>query len=73
MTQYRTKAYVSKEEVIAAEPQLASIFDTYFFIYKANDSYNLLCDAEIQENSHKEQIRFQYNLLDKKIKQVEFL
>jgi len=73
MTQYRTKAYESKEEVIAAEPQLASIFDTYFFIYKANDSYNLLCDAEIQENSHKEQIRFQYNLLDKKIRQVEFL
>ena len=73
LTLYRTKAYESKEELVAAEPMLASDFDTYFFIYKPNDSYTLLCDVQLQENSHKNHIKFQYNLMDKKIKQVEFL
>lgn len=73
LTLYRTKAYESKEELVAAEPILASDFDTYFFIYKQNEPYTLLCDVQLQENSHKNHIKFQYNLLDKKIKQVEFL
>ncbi|MDP3302459.1 MAG: hypothetical protein Q8S36_10895 [Sulfuricurvum sp.] len=73
LTLFRTKAYTTKEEVITAEPALASVFDSYFFIYKAGDSYDVLCDVRVSENTHNEHIKFHYNLLDKKIRQVEFL
>lgn len=73
LTLFRTKAYTSKEEVIAAEPALASVFDTYFFIYKAGDSYNLSCDVRISENTHNEHVKFQYNLVEKKMQGLEFL
>ncbi|HEX5330206.1 hypothetical protein [Sulfuricurvum sp.] len=73
LTLFRTKAYVSKEEAIAAEPALASVFDNHFFIYTSGIAYNLLCDLHVTENAHEEHIRFQYNLLEKKVKHVEFL
>lgn len=73
LTQYRTKAFISKEEAIAAQPALASVYDTYFFIYQPNTSYNLLCDVHISENSREEHLKFHYNLLDKKVQRVEFL
>lgn len=73
LTFFRTKAYVMKEEVIAAEPALASLFDTYFFIYKAGYPYNLSCDVRVSENTHNEHIKFQYNLLEKKVQRIEFL
>lgn len=73
LTIFRTKAYTTKEEVIAAEPALASLFDTYFFIYKAGYPYNLSCDVRISENTHNEHIKFQYNLLEKKVQRIEFL
>lgn len=73
LTIFRTKAYTTKEEVIAVEPALASQFDTYFFIYKAGDYYDISCDVHVSENTHNEHIKFHYNLLDKKIRQVEFL
>lgn len=73
LTLFRTKAYVTKEEAIAAEPALAPVFDTYFFIYKVGDPYNLSCDVRVSENTHNEHIKFHYNLLEKKVRQVEFL
>lgn len=73
LTIFRTKAYTTKEEVIAAEPALASLFDTYFFIYKAGYPYNLSCDVRVSENTHNEHIKFQYNLLEKKVQRIEFL
>lgn len=73
LTLYRTKAFISKEEAIAAESALSGVFDTYFFIYKPNTSYNLLCDVHINENSREEHLKFHYNLLDKKVQRVEFL
>lgn len=73
LTLYRTKAFISKEEVIAAEPALGAVFDSYFFIYKPNTSYDLLCDVHINENSREEHLKFHYNLLDKKVRRVEFL
>jgi len=73
LTLYRTKAFASKEELIAAEPALGSVFDTYFFIYQPNTSYNLLCDVQVSENSREEHLKFHYNLLDKKVQRVEFL
>lgn len=71
LAQLRTKAYASKEEAITAEPGLASVFDTYFFVYKAEVPYILDCDVQIQENSRKQHVRFQYNLFDKKVRRVE--
>ncbi len=73
LTLYRTKAFSTKEEVIAAEPNLQSLFDTYFFIYTPGISYTLLCDAVITQNTHVEHIRFYYNLLEKRVHHVEFL
>ncbi|MDO9206632.1 MAG: hypothetical protein Q7T91_00100 [Sulfuricurvum sp.] len=73
LTLYRTKAFASKEELIAAEPALGTVFDTYFFIYQPNTSYNLLCDVHVSENSREEHLKFHYNLLDKKVQRVEFL
>jgi hypothetical protein len=73
LTLYRTKAFISKEEVITEEPALAAVFDTYFFLYQPNSSYNLVCDVHISENSHEEHLKFHYNLLDKKVQRVEFL
>lgn len=73
LTLFRTKAYATKEEVIAAESALAPLFDTYFFIYKAGESYNLSCDVRVSENTHDEHIKFNYNLLDKKVQRLEFL
>lgn len=73
LTLYRTKAFASKEEAIAAEPALGTVFDTYFFIYQPNTSYNLLCDVHVSENSREEHLKFHYNLLDKKVQRVEFL
>lgn len=70
---YRTKAFENKDEAVSAEPQLASVFDTYFFIYQSKMPYNLLCDVQIQGNFQKQHVRFQYNLVDKKVKRVEFL
>lgn len=73
LTLYRTKAYASKEEVVAAEPALGTVFDNYFFIYKPGDSYTLVCDVRLKENAHEEHLTFQYNLLEKKVHRVEFL
>ncbi len=73
LTQYRTKAFISKEEAIAAQPALGAVYDTYFFIYQPNTTYNLLCDVHISENSREEHLTFHYNLLDKKVQRVEFL
>lgn len=73
LTLYRTKAFASKEEAIAAEPSLGALFDTYFFIYRPGISYNLVCDVRLQENFRNEHIVFRYNLLDKKVQRVEFL
>lgn len=73
LTLYRTKAFASKDEAIAAEPALGTLFDTYFFIYQPNTSYNLLCDVHVSENSREEHLKFHYNLLDKKVQRVEFL
>lgn len=73
LTLYRTKAFASKEEAIAAEPALGAVFDSYFFIYQPNTSYNLLCDVRITENSREEHLKFHYNLLDKKVQRVELL
>lgn len=73
LTLFRTKAYLTKEEAIATEPALANLFDNYFFIYTAGQSYTLLCDLRLIENFHEEHLRFQYNLLEKKVKHVEFL
>lgn len=73
LTQFRTKAFVSKEEVVAAEPSLGALFDTYFFIYKSGVSYDLMCDVRIRENSHDEHMKFRYNLVDKRVKNVTLL
>ncbi|MCX6073114.1 MAG: hypothetical protein NTY39_02210 [Campylobacterales bacterium] len=73
LTAYRTKAFISKEEAIASEPALATVFDTYFFIYKPNTSYTLACDVRLTENAQEEHLKFQYNLLDKKVQRIEFL
>lgn len=73
LTLYRTKAYTTREEAVAAEPELGPVFDNYFFIYTPGQSYTLLCDLRLNENSHEEHLRFQYNLSDKKVKHVEFL
>lgn len=73
LTRFRTKPFSTKEEVIAAEPALGSVFDTYFFIYTPGISYTLLCDAVISENTHVEHITFHYNLLEKRVHHVEFL
>lgn len=73
LTLYRTKAYTTREEAVAAEPELGAVFDTYFFLYTPGQSYTLLCDLHLNENSHEEHLRFQYNLSDKKVKHVEFL
>lgn len=73
MTQYRTKAFVSKEEAIASAPELSSVFDTYFFVYRTGAPYTLLCDAKLQENFQLQHITFQYDLQDKKVKHVEYL
>ena len=73
LTLYRTKAFVSKEEAVSTESALSGVFDTYFFIYQPNTSYNLLCDVRISENSREEHLKFHYNLLDKKVQRVEFL
>lgn len=73
LTLYRTKAYASKEEAVAAEPALATVFDNYFFIYKPGDTYTLVCDVRLKENSHEEHLMFQYNLLEKKVHRVKFL
>lgn len=73
LTLYRTKAYASKDEAIAAEPALGAVFDNYFFIYTPGSSYNLVCDVRLSENAHEEHLRFQYNLLEKKVQRVEFL
>ena len=73
LTRFRTKAFSTKEEVIAAEPALGSVFDTYFFIYAPGVSYTLLCDAVITQNTHVEHMTFQYNLLEKRVHHVEFL
>jgi hypothetical protein len=72
MTQYRTKTFVSKEEAIASEPLLAGVFDDFFFIYKKELKYDLVCDLQLIENGNTEPITFQYGLLEKKIKRVEF-
>ena len=73
LSQFRTKAYVTKEEAIAAEPSLGGVFDTYFFVYKAGLSYDLVCDVHVNENMHDEHVKFHYNLADKKVRRVEFL
>lgn len=73
LTQYRTKAFITKEEAISAQSALAPVFDTYFFIYQPNTSYDLLCDVRINENSREEHLKFHYNLLDKKVQHLEFL
>ncbi|MDP3119451.1 MAG: hypothetical protein Q8N01_03410 [Sulfuricurvum sp.] len=73
LTRYRTKAFTSKAEAVAAEPALGNVFDNYFFIYTPGSSYTLLCDALITQNTHTEHLRFQYNLLDKRVYHVEFL
>lgn len=73
MTEYRTKAYASKEEAIAAEPALAPLFDKYFFLYRPDTSYTLVCDLRINENFKENHLLFRYNLLDKKVQRVEFL
>lgn len=73
MTQYRTKTFVSKEEAIASEPLLAGVFDNFFFIYKKEFKYDLLCDLQLSENGNTEHITFQYGLLEKKIKRAEIL
>lgn len=73
LTLYRTKTFLTKEEAIAAEPALKSVFDTYFFIYTPGIPYTLLCDAVITENTHVEHMKFQYNLLEKRVHHVEFL
>lgn len=73
MTLYRTKAFSTKEEAIAALSALAPVFDTYFFIYQPNTPYHLLCDVRMRENSREEHLRFHYNLLDKRVQRVELL
>lgn len=73
MTLYRTKAYVSKEEVVAAEPALETLFDKYFSIYKAGDPYTLVFDVRLKENMHEEHMTFQYDLLEKRVHRVKFL
>ncbi|MBD3806460.1 hypothetical protein [Sulfuricurvum sp.] len=73
LTTYRTKAFTTKEEVISAEPALGGVFDTFLFIYTPGTSYTLKCDVSLTQKSAKEFIRFDYNLLDKKIRHVEFL
>lgn len=70
LTLYRTKAFVTKEEVLSAEPALGSVYDNFLFLYSSGLSYNLHCDVRM---SQKEHIRFEYNLLDKKIRHVEFI
>jgi|GEM_PF-1390576 len=73
MSRFKTKAYVSREEAVAAEPQLSPVFDTYFFVYQGGISYILLCDVQLQENFQNQHLTFQYDLLEKKVKHVEFL
>ena len=73
MTTLRTKAYTSKEEVVATQSALSTVFDTYFFIYTPTVSYTVLCDAYINEKNHENHLTFQYNLLDKKVQHVEIL
>lgn len=73
LTRYRTKAFASKEEAVAAEPALGAVFDTYFFIYKPDVNYDLLCDVRIQEQGRSRHLTFHYNLSDKKVQRVEFL
>lgn len=73
LTTYRTKAFTSKEEVIAQEPTLATTFDTFFFIYKPDMTYNVIGDVYIHQIGQKQHLKFYYNLLTKKITRVTFL
>lgn len=72
LTQYRTKAYATKEEVIAAEPSLGSVFDTYFFIYKSGLPYKVALDVDIRERGMQRQMRLRYDLMEKKADRVEY-
>lgn len=73
LTLYRTKAFASKEEAVAAEPGLGNVYDTFFFLYAAGMPYNLHCDTELAQKGKKERFRFEYDLLEKKIRHVEFI
>lgn len=73
LSTYRTKAFTSKEEVLSAEPALGSVFDQFLFVYSPGSSYTLQCNVSLSLKSRTERIRFDYNLLDKKMRHVEFL
>jgi hypothetical protein len=73
LTLFRTKAFTTKEEAVAAEPALEALFDTYFFIYASGISYTVLCNGIITQNTHVERLNFHYNLLEKRVHHVEFL
>jgi hypothetical protein len=73
MTSYRTKAFSSKEEAVSVEPSLGAVFDNYFFIYQKALPYSLLCDLHLDINHQSEHVTFEYALLEKKIKHIEFL
>lgn len=73
LTLFRTKAYETKEEAIAVEPQLGEIFDNYFFIYTKGSPYTLSCDIRLRERSDEKHLQLHYNFVDQKVNHVEFL
>ncbi len=73
ITTHRDKAFTSKDEAIAKVPMLAGVFDPFLFVYQPNSAYVLVCDVEITQGGKTQRLRFDYDMLDKKMKNIEFL
>jgi hypothetical protein len=52
---------------------LAGVFDPFLFVYQPNSAYVLVCDVEITQGGKTQRLRFDYDMLDKKMKNIEFL
>ncbi len=73
ITDLRTAPFENKEQLLAAAPQLSSLYDSWFIIYTPGSDYPLICEVAMQTDGAMSAFKFHINLLNRTFNRLEII
>ncbi|MDD2370012.1 MAG: hypothetical protein PHQ90_11985, partial [Sulfuricurvum sp.] len=73
ITDLRTVPFESKEQVIAAAAQLSSLYDSWFFVYSAGNSYPLIGKVAMEMDGAGSEFEFHIDTLNRTFNRLEII
>jgi hypothetical protein len=73
ITDLRTVPFENKEQVISAAAQLSAVYDSWFFVYSAENSYPLIGKVAMQLDGEKSAFEFHIDTLNRTFNRLEIV